>query len=404
MSKKNDHFFDNKYAWSKVKDELLGCYLKPYIHKILHTNRPLIYVDCFAGKGKFGDGNPGSPLIAMDIIDKCLQTNVRRTKIETVFIEREYANDLKNNLQGYSVSKIISGRFEKEISNVLQNKLKYNVFLYVDPYGIKSLSASMFDKFARAEFNSLELLINLNSFGFIREACRVTGINFDIGVNDFFDDLTEYDNSRMDKSEESVAQLNEIAGGEYWQDIVNRYNIREHSVYRAEELFARQYCIRLARSFKYVLNMPLRIKEGRTPKYRMVYATNHPDGCILMVDNIWRRMKSLLVVRGSKQDSLFPLNVEDNIIDRDAIEKEFSKFLEKEERLNEFLARFYTAHGMVCDIKTANDILLKLERNNEIIVSRTPQTTKKGKPSKFMFEGKGKKVVLRKQGSVLPLC
>lgn len=68
MAKKNDDFFLEKKSWSVVKDELLGCYFKPYVSKILHTNRPLVYVDCFAGKGKFADGNNGSPLIALETL------------------------------------------------------------------------------------------------------------------------------------------------------------------------------------------------------------------------------------------------------------------------------------------------------------------------------------------------
>ncbi|TYZ27327.1 hypothetical protein FZ041_11590, partial [Selenomonas caprae] len=74
MSKKNDDFFIEKKPWSIVKDELLGCYLTPYVSKILHTHRPLVYVDCFAGKGKFEDGTPGSPIIAMDIFKNALST------------------------------------------------------------------------------------------------------------------------------------------------------------------------------------------------------------------------------------------------------------------------------------------------------------------------------------------
>ena len=61
MAKKNDDFFDEKKEWSKVKDALLGNYFKPYIQKIMYTRKPIVYVDCFAGKGKFADGNPGSP-------------------------------------------------------------------------------------------------------------------------------------------------------------------------------------------------------------------------------------------------------------------------------------------------------------------------------------------------------
>ncbi len=51
MAKKNNDFFIEKKSWSVVKDELLGCYFMPYVSKILHTHRPLVYVDCFAGKG-----------------------------------------------------------------------------------------------------------------------------------------------------------------------------------------------------------------------------------------------------------------------------------------------------------------------------------------------------------------
>ena len=73
MAKKNDDFFKKKKQWSIVKDELLGCYLKPYFQKILHTNRDTVYIDCFAGKGVFEDGKPGSPLIALQIIQECLE-------------------------------------------------------------------------------------------------------------------------------------------------------------------------------------------------------------------------------------------------------------------------------------------------------------------------------------------
>lgn len=50
MSKKNDDFFVEKKPWSEVKDQLLGCYLKPYVAKILHTRKPLVYVDCLLEK------------------------------------------------------------------------------------------------------------------------------------------------------------------------------------------------------------------------------------------------------------------------------------------------------------------------------------------------------------------
>ncbi len=77
----------------------------------------------------------------------------------------------------------------------------------------------MFDKLSKKSFNSIELLINMNSFGFVREACHALGTSF--SDKTIFDDLAEYDPSEMDKSSESVEELNAIAGGDYRQDIIN---------------------------------------------------------------------------------------------------------------------------------------------------------------------------------------
>ena len=99
MAKKNDDFFLEKKPWSVVKDEILGCYFKPYVSKILHTYKPLVYVDCFAGKGKFEDGNRGSPLIALEIIDQCrASTTMQQAQINATFIDLNYADDLRRNL------------------------------------------------------------------------------------------------------------------------------------------------------------------------------------------------------------------------------------------------------------------------------------------------------------------
>ena len=180
MAKKNDDFFKVKKSWSEVKDSLLGNYLKPYLQKILHTRKSIVYVDCFAGKGVFEDGQPGSPIIALQTMQDCLQhTTMSAWHIEPYFIDLNYANDLKVNLKEYPEVKIISGKYEDEICTILEKKRGCNVFLYVDPYGIKALDCSLFDSFAVHGFNSIELLINMNSFGFIREGCRVLGVNFD---------------------------------------------------------------------------------------------------------------------------------------------------------------------------------------------------------------------------------
>lgn len=397
MSKKNNDFFKEKKAWSEVKDELLGCYFKPYVQKILHTFKPLIYVDCFAGKGKFEDGRPGSPLIALDIIRSCVDsTTMESTNISTHFIDLNYADDLQKNLIGYPNVKIYSGKYEDKIVEILGNKRNCNVFLYIDPYGIKALNCSLFDKFAQQGFNSIELLINMNSFGFIREACNALGTRFD--DKDLFDDLVEYETSTFGVSEKSIKDLDEIAGGDYWQRIIKDYKEGKIDGYEAEKRFADQYCQHLRQKYKYVLNLPLRIKKGQRPKYRMIHATNHKDGCLLMVDNIYNRWQALIEMQHYGQLSLFQESYDNEIVDTRDIEEKAKKFFLKFKQpisLHEALADFFVEYGAICSTSDIKKIIKNWEDSGTFEIIRTPKTTAKGTPTNFMTEGRNQSVLIR---------
>lgn len=400
MAKKNDDFFVKKKPWSEVKDQLLGCYLKPYVSKILHTGKPLVYVDCFAGKGKFDDGNLGSPLIALNIMQQALASSTRsgHLRISAAFIDINYADDLRNNLKDYPGVKIVAGAYEDTIDELLKYKKGCNVFLYIDPYGIKALNCSKFDNFASGKFNSIELLLNMNSFGFIREGCRVMGEQFKTDDGTLFDDLIEYEPTRLDTSDKSVETLNQIAGGDYWKHIIVQYISGKIDGYKAEEYFSEQYCQRLSQSFTYVLNMPIRIKQGQHTKYRMIYATNHPDGCLLMADNICNRWELIRQLQTGGQMSLFQETVDNQIIDDNEIKrnviKHFSQYCSWIP-LNEALAVFFVKYGVICKSGEITNILKDLEKDNRLAVMRNPSLTKNGKPSTFMTENPKQKVSVK---------
>ena len=393
-------FFVKKKPWSEVKDQLLGCYLKPYVSKILHTGKPLVYVDCFAGKGKFDDGNLGSPLIALNIMQQALASSTRsgHLRISAAFIDINYADDLRNNLKDYPGVKIVAGAYEDTIDELLKYKKGCNVFLYIDPYGIKALNCSKFDNFASGKFNSIELLLNMNSFGFIREGCRVMGEQFKTDDGTLFDDLIEYEPTRLDTSDKSVETLNQIAGGDYWKHIIVQYISGKIDGYKAEEYFSEQYCQRLSQSFTYVLNMPIRIKQGQHTKYRMIHATNHPDGCLLMADNICNRWELMRQLQTGGQMSLFQETVSNQIIDDTEIKrnviKHFSQYCSWTP-LNEALAVFFVKYGVICKSGEITNILKDLEKDNRLAVMRNPSLTKNGKPSTFMTENPKQKVSVK---------
>lgn len=399
MAKKNDDFFKEKKPWSEVKDELLGHYLKPYFQKILHTRKAIVYVDCFAGKGAFEDGKPGSPLIALHTIEDCLgRTTMTQSDIQSYFIDLNYAKDLTENLKDYAGVNIISGKYEEQINVILNSKRGCNVFLYIDPYGIKALDCSLFDSFASHGFYSIELLINMNSFGFIREGCRVLGVKFE---DDLLEDLVEYDSTQLTADDKSKAALDRIAGGDYWVEIIEKKRKGIISAYEAEAEFAEAYCKRMRQSYTYVLNMPLRIKKGQVPKYRMIHATNHADGALLMVDNIFGRWEFMQDIQREGQISLFEENVENETIDEEDIRRKVTGFiseLSSFKRMNSVMADFYSTFGVVCKTQNVKAIFKELEKIGKLIVKRTPEKTKQGRASTFFSDEKGYITELRWNG------
>lgn len=404
MAKDNSTFFIKKNTWSEIKDRLLGCYLPQYFQKLLLTYKPVFYVDCFAGKGKFDDGQDGSPRIALKIRDNCInRTKSRNTKIDTCFIDLNYADDLKANIADYCTTNgtptVISGRYEDKIEQILSNKKGANVFLYIDPYGIKALDSGLFDKFADYGFNSIEMLINMNSFGFMRAACRAMKVDYKI--NDSFDDLVEYDPTQIDDSPQSIKLLNNIAGGEYWKNIVSDYNAGKIDGYQAEKRFSSEYKKRLNTKFTYVLDMPIKLKPGQRPKYRMIHISNHEVGCILMADNMSSRSEELFVdVQHHGQLNFFGHNIESEIVSRNEIQEKMEEHLlnfPNGYTADKLIALFYTEYGVLCKSGVIREIWGDMEGSGVIEVMRDPAITKNGKPSTFFTESKDKSVTIRRK-------
>ena len=417
MAKDNKDFFKSKNSWSEIKDRLLGCYLRPYFQKILINRRPICYVDCFAGQGKFDDGKSGSPIIALQARDSCLaKTTVgdTRGKIDVCFIELNHAQKLSENIaefnNTYGHPAIISGKYEEKIEDLLSSKRGANVFLYIDPYGIRALEYELFEKFNNYGFHTLEMLINFNSFGFFRDSCRAMGVSYnnDEAFRDL-NDLVEYAPTEINSSPQSSELLSKIAGGDYWKNIVARYNRGEINGYEAERMFSTEYKSRLKQQFNYVLDMPIRLKPGQRPKYRMIHVCNHEAGCFLMAENMQKRKDELFTnIQQNRQPSLLDLidtmssTVENEFMTIDEIEKLFANYLagiSNDIGLKKLLAGFVNEHGLLCDFSMLHSILEGLKQRGTVDIIRTPSTTPTGKPSVFWDEKKDRQITIRKKQS-----
>lgn len=302
---------------------------------------------------------------------------------------------------------MIQGKYEENIDCCLRQKQGHNVFLYIDPYGIKALDFDMFQNFRRMGFNSFEMLINFNSFGFFRDACRV--LNVDYRADDAFadlDDLIEYEPTVVAADIKSEKMLSNIAGGSYWKDIVNDYKSGRISGYKAEQRLSAEYKQHLKRVYGYVLDMPIRLKAGQRPKYRMIHVSDHEDGCFLMAQNMQKRTDELFVnIQQGGQMSIFDSfdqytsSVEDEVLTRSQVEEMVKNRLDKclgEISITKFIAEFMNENGLICQFKMIYEILSEMEEKQEVTIRREPPLTQQNKPSSFWEENKDHSVYIRR--------
>lgn len=401
MAKNNDGFFARKSEWAFLKDDLLAHYLVPYLQKILATGKPLLYIDAFAGKGVFDDGEPGSPLIACERIEQAISnTHTGNDRVMALFVEKKYDADLGKNLADYSFARAVKGSYE-ELIDIMStfDSPDLNVFLYVDPYGVKSLDQHFFLDLPQ-RFSTIELLINFNSFGFFRAACSACGIRFSEAAEvDGF--ILERDSEHDDTVASSEAKLIKAFGGEQWKVAVEDYAAGRIDGYRAEEIVATEYCNNLKTRFKYVQNLPIRVKESNHPKYRMVHACNHEQGCLLMYGRMQKRLLDMKMLQTGGQMSMFDSDDAGRIIDESEIADRLVGFINEIDEyvlLEQVLADFVSRDGLSVALNDFIKVVRNLEQSHQIDILRYPEYTKKlGRPSTFMESKQGQWIKVRRR-------
>lgn len=399
MSKDNRTFFSQKSEWAKVKDHLLAAYLEPYLAKILCTRKPLLYIDGFAGRGLFDDGSKGSPLIACEVIKAAREkTRSGNTRIDAYFIEKEHGRELKANLAQYDFATVVDGSYENATKRMDRVDKRKNIFMYVDPYGVKHLDYEQFLLISH-EFSSAEVLLNFNSFGFFRAACRLLKIDYqdiDEGL-----EFEEQDPWVAQSSLSDAEKLTKIVGGDFWRDVVLQYKNGSIEGYEAEQKITNGFCRNLERCYSFVLNIPVRLKSSHRPKYRMIHLSNHYDGCLLMYDNMQKRMQDLFDIQTGSQLSLFDMNSENQVVDVRSHLLAFRTHVlgcAEYKEVEAVIAEYVTNIDLAVPLTHFNDELKQLEKDDVVEIKRDPQLTAGGRKSTFLKHSTGKRAYVRAKG------
>lgn len=261
-------FFRKKKRWSRYKDLILNYYLEPYLAKVARLSKPILVVDCFAGPGRFDDGQMGSPLLISNRLEQAQQRGV---EVLGFYVEKDpiLYERLVANTEGSRVPvRIRRGDFREHIEEIAQLAHNHTIFVYLDPIRPSDLLfADMESVYSELQHGrSVEVLINFMSRSFFRTIC---GLANQILVD-----------NAVDTSSELVCRWNRVAGGAYWQDIILGH---EGSDLERIELLAEGYAGRLRTRFDWVISYAIREKyEYKLPKYHLTFGSRHADAIELM--------------------------------------------------------------------------------------------------------------------------
>jgi three-Cys-motif partner protein len=269
----SDDFFQSKKPWSPYKDMILDYYLKPYLTKVCSLGKSVVVFDCFAGPGRFEDGTDGSPLIIAKAIR---QVTDKGKTVSAILIEekKKYFKLLQATVKDYQdICHTKNERFEdsaNEIANIGRNS---TVFVYIDPYGIKPLRfeilAGIYANIDKG--SSVEVLLNFNASSLVRNG--LAALKYD----------QQYENEEeLDKSM-TLKDIDAIAGGDYWRDIVTS----DISFAEKEAQCVVAYMDLMKKYFDKVCFYSIKEKyEHIIPKYRLLFGSRHEDAFMLMNDAI----------------------------------------------------------------------------------------------------------------------
>ena len=244
---------------TKAKHEILRRYLGAWFPILARWNGRIIYIDGFAGPGEYEGGEPGSPVIALDVA----ATHRLQLSVEVKFLFIEEDKERKDYLRAILDRRVLPGNFRveakcaefhkvlKDVLNDLEShRLKIApTFAFIDPFGFTGVPMQLISRLLRHP--KTETLINF----------QVRDVN------------------RFLERPELRAHMTELFGTDEWMLVAN-------SAHRVEEL-RKLYQKQLNKSAKFVRYFTMRDQTNQ-PIYDLFFASNNERGHEEMKRAMWK--------------------------------------------------------------------------------------------------------------------
>lgn len=262
-----------KKGQTEMKHRILSLYLNPWIKKLSTVDSQLLFVDGFAGPGRYPDGSKGSPLIAMDMADKMLskadRVDERIDSFECVFIEKdddnyasleEAVSSREQQVDDRIRPECISGEFEEWAAEFIDD-FEYGrpppSLVFIDPFGYGNIPFDLISDLFQLRETSLELLITFMA-GKMAQWMEDPG---------------------------HQKAISEALGSEEWMERVTPDMGKDE---RAEK-FSSIYQQQLEREADAEFTMPFEMVEEskRQTCYYLIHVTNHWEGLKVMKETMF---------------------------------------------------------------------------------------------------------------------
>jgi hypothetical protein len=148
--------------------------------------------------------------------------------------------------------------------------------------------------------------------------------------------------------------------------------------------------------------MPIKTSLTNVPKYRIIHGTNHPDGLILMADDMNKRWRSFKEqqLRGQCELSfvweLPDLNLSSDIAI--PLEHAVLECCPARTELKDLLACLFDRFGIRYSVADVTRKLKDMEKNGFLTVDRNPSATPTGRPrTGWDYDGKDYRVYVTRK-------
>lgn len=292
-------FFASKKAAAVFKHGILSRYPVVFAAKtgMYSDGGRVVFLDGYAGKGEYDDGEPGSPLLLSQCADKVASFR----DAQAFFVEQDpenFANLVRvlGEKGGSTKREVRKGSLDEHLSEALKFAEGAPLFAFLDPFGpALDFSRIKDDLLARPKWPPTEVLLHFSVISVARLGSAVHK------ARELHGELTEGNKKNADR-------LNRFLGGDWWQDAFA--TIREED----DEARASDIAMKVGERYEQLLTagtrysairMPVRPRPDLLPKYVLILLTASVEGAWHFADSLGKAGVEWSVAWQQEEDRRF---------------------------------------------------------------------------------------------------